>query len=99
VNHRQYLSQDSASHHSAGSNLAKSILAYPSNIEHRAIAYQLRGHLDQGTHWTLFGKPILSMLESRGYTRHPVMFWMNVGGLAVLGIIGLALICWSVLMA
>lgn len=30
-------------------------------------------------------------------TRHPVMFWMNVGGLAVLGIIGLALICWSVL--
>jgi hypothetical protein len=32
-------------------------------------------------------------------TRHPVMFWMNVGGLAVLGIIGLALICWSVLMA
>jgi hypothetical protein len=25
-------------------------------------------------------------------TRHPVMFWMNVGGIAVLGIIGLALI-------
>jgi hypothetical protein len=30
-------------------------------------------------------------------TRHPVMFWMNVGGIAVLGIIGLTLICWSIL--
>ena len=27
---------------------------------------------------------------------HPVMFWMNVGGLATLGVIGLALICWSI---
>lgn len=29
-------------------------------------------------------------------SRHPVMFWMNVGGLATLGVIGLALVCWSI---
>ena len=26
-------------------------------------------------------------------SRHPVMFWMNVGGLATLSVIGLTLIC------
>ena len=28
-------------------------------------------------------------------SRHPVMFWINVGGLATLSVIGLTLICWS----
>jgi hypothetical protein len=28
-------------------------------------------------------------------TRHPVMFWMNDGGLATLGAFGAGLLCWS----
>jgi hypothetical protein len=29
-------------------------------------------------------------------SRHPLMFWMNVAGLAGLAVIGVALICWSI---
>src|SRR4029079_2980606 len=28
---------------------------------------------------------------------HPIMFWMNFGGLVLFGIVGVALICWQLL--